>query len=1430
MAEPPTRDGEEHQTQQEARAQAGETLDAQNVFNNVIAARAVPGVTVEQALQAINFARLSDLEKAWIQRQLKAQRIELPEAFRVDESVLDRALEAQRAAKAAEQAAREARVAKAPEMTLEKRVGGIATRLILPEFERKKRDEKSFSIEAVIARYRAPAGSLDDAGVEMLKAKLTELGIEDLKEEGAEEAPAGVAAGAAPAEAGPAAGPIVGRPPEADEREARKRKEFRRFEYQGGMLIVEVFNYEGEEEERQESARGMGLPGWFEEIAGDPDKVRRCLDALGELYRNLHPKNVRVVPSRAKRNGPITGFRVQFIGAGEARPMPEAPADILVRVNEADGSGKKYYEAEGYDVWKDKEKQLIIRKYREEKIEALRQELLGTAAPPVRGAAPARPAEAGPVAGAPAPARAEAAPVTPAAIPPPEAGPAAPPRVEALPVAPPVAGAPPPPEAAPAPAPAPERPPAPPLTPDQMDLKNAAIRAWNELQLARAELRQAEQAFKGYDSWFNRTFRLNIHDNLRWKARDVQQEVEAKQAVYERALGEAAHAFVVDRRILQRDIEAGEAAPARPEAAPPAALAPERPPGIISPPPERREGEPEGEYLTRWERWKDAAKSVPLGMGKLAWGVASTLLGVRLAQSGIQYWSGRRALKKEATAIAPLVQELERASLASVSAEAEGVTRRAADIQAKAGAINAHITQLVRDGKMSDAEGRLFAERLNKTLQERARREEGTRQELNQEVAQILGDYFKRKVTGGEVTRQAMNTGLLLSGFQFARAVTYAGLTALQRATRARVQYERGLETARLATGGEARQPGFWDRGANRFVIRDITKRAISDYLRGISGVVSDLFSGRRVSKTEWAQRKMSFGKALGTTMIFAGLASLTHAEISESGFSPQAQIDRVLDAMEKQGVAATIGNNYLHNIEQLSFGLIRFGHGGALAVAEHPDQGLAKPAHAAEAPPVTPETVETDFFKAHPEYQRLEAQGLIDVKGHADGHVSVEIKLGVHEGGYRYAQQALRDLTVQELPIHGDKFTTLDATHVENTLANLNLLLKGKDLRFFDADQLDGVAHVAAGKLIIDDYAKFHALMQETLLKHSGTIITAENLGRHVEAVATVDNTSDAHWQHDLDMKTGVAEEGVAGHVAEHLDHKFIHQAEIQVAEHSIADLGIEGARVDAAHVIDEDSFQIQVGGQTIYVEAGQAVAISGTGYHDALSAPVALDNAYAGASLTEALDRAQQAHAAPVAKVAEGLSLADLNRELTQLEQPFQGAGLKWVSVLPSEGHDNFMLRFRDQYGDFHKVLINAQEGKITSVDGKELSAAVDLQSYARSLTEGLKPHSLVDLLNRDIRHGGIVDNDGDVHFGRVRFEQSWLREASSQHVDAFVGKHEWGVIVGAKAEAYQALANHLRDHPDSNATSVGDYLFRRAADLMEKGIAPAVREGIR
>ena len=372
--------------QHEAFMKPGETPQSNQVFNTIFAAKNAlrDNFKFEEQADIVGWHRLSDIEKAYVQRRLQKElvgemQVIIPVSLEVDEKVLgDEEAERRKEFKprvvdpgsAAEVAATEhAELVK------------TAIEIIHDRFNRAQEDGSAFSLGDVIAEYQEALG---DDGARDVREQLERAMITDLKEV------------VKRSEA-----PIQSPEPES----AQGQRKFMRFEYRNGKLYT-VNKYGGSDKEqistRPYEGDGFDLPEKFKKIAKDPEKLARALKGLAVLYREVYARKVysRPVPMGWQRYGKIDSLEVFFERTGrsidfpqneETEKMMQKVNDKIKELKERQEAGERidlkneYWKASGYEAWREEEvgriRQKHIRDTISEEIDALLSEGVNQSAP-----------------------------------------------------------------------------------------------------------------------------------------------------------------------------------------------------------------------------------------------------------------------------------------------------------------------------------------------------------------------------------------------------------------------------------------------------------------------------------------------------------------------------------------------------------------------------------------------------------------------------------------------------------------------------------------------------------------------------------------------------------------------------------------------------------------------------------------------------------------------------------------------------------------------------------------------------------------------------------------------------------------------------------------------------------------------------------------
>jgi|GEM_PF-1975103 len=573
---------------------------------------------------------------------------------------------------------------------------------------------------------------------------------------------------------------------------------------------------------------------------------------------------------------------------------------------------------------------------------------------------------------------------------------------------------------------------------------------------------------------------------------------------------------------------------------------------------------PPEEGLTRLERLGLGLQ----GVAKIAFGTVMTLTGLRVFQAAlplVQDFIRRREAGKQKEALFTILSEIEGAyEKADAAKSKEGVKEtpkeeaerieREVEIKEKKDALQERIDTLVREKIINPEKAGQFRAELNAILINARATKEGITQKTERQIAQTLYAYVIKKTDKKalfELGKQGLNFGLLITGLQTIRALTYAGLSVYQRTQR------RLAENERLIQEGKAREiQSVW---------RDLTQTAPQELWQGVidaKDITVDLLMKNRVSQAEWTTQTQSAGRALGNIAVSLGLVGLTWAEMQSTG-GIEAQIDHLQHDWDIKGVH-TLWDNWTLNLDRLSFGLSHklFGEHGAPVSGTleqpvtHPhqeqpaEQPQSKPEQLERQPieqpptehqPHTREEFEREnplLFKQHgtaphateqtyaqsatayqqqPEVVKVEINYASAEQVQAPIHA--EVSFGEH-GNYQHLDQFLRRLAVQSMDTHSlhghGTFDHIDAARVENVVANIRnaLLERGDTVLAPGASSLQGIAHLEGHALVIDDYREFLKL-SHALFGHAEQTITEQS-----GAVHYIDNTAHAVWQKMWDVK----------------------------------------------------------------------------------------------------------------------------------------------------------------------------------------------------------------------------------------------------------------------------------------------------------------------
>lgn len=339
----------------------GESQEANQVVSTVLAAKNLMLDTfdVKAVLESTKYAKLPELEKAYVAKRLKDEAgVIMPKALLPSKEAVQELIDAQVKVKTPRAPVeRTASEEEEPEPTAEETMNGLF-RLIQRRFAEAQEQKSDFSIDQEIAQY---AEELDSAEMlTTLRAKLRAAGVTDLS---------------APVEEVAVGQGLAGR-----DRVTKGQEEFARFEYKDGKLHEVWTSGEGEDaREATRLSRSFTLPPEFDRlVASDMKKLDKFLGGLDDLFRDLRPNMIKLVPLRAdrRRDGKITGFAVKFMGPGVAKAMGpgyqeevETASEMLAQVNAEEAKGEKYYESSVFKHWREEVRERAREHYKKRNFE-----------------------------------------------------------------------------------------------------------------------------------------------------------------------------------------------------------------------------------------------------------------------------------------------------------------------------------------------------------------------------------------------------------------------------------------------------------------------------------------------------------------------------------------------------------------------------------------------------------------------------------------------------------------------------------------------------------------------------------------------------------------------------------------------------------------------------------------------------------------------------------------------------------------------------------------------------------------------------------------------------------------------------------------------------------------------------------------------------
>ncbi len=444
-----------------------------------------------------------------------------------------------------------------------------------------------------------------------------------------------------------------------------------------------------------------------------------------------------------------------------------------------------------------------------------------------------------------------------------------------------------------------------------MSLLKSKAETIKHLNAKRAEL---SVLLAGLDYKNFETKNNELNENL--KRMRLYLEQEAKEALEQKKEPPVA---VVKPPIPAEAIKPPVAVPATPAPAPVAAMPAERPTPPLSTPKEpRKKG--------LWERFKGGVSQVfnrETGKvaGKVTYSSIASATGYKLVTDAV-YGAGTWAYglitgKKDAAkgdiaewlrgrketqsakdyitmAYQDLLVSLEKIREKKDLAEHEKIENRIVNFREK-----------IESAKIAPEAKKALLDKLLEISEKHKQEIGAVAQERNKEVQKILDAYLHAKVSGMQIARDAMNFALTASGFLMLRGLMYAGVSAVERARRAKREYAK--QTAEQ--GAKKSELGF--------VAKDIMVNAAIETAHGLTGGV---FSKEKLGAK---RRTINFIKSVGTVARGFGIYGVAIS----SAEAPQHTLDNLISGIKEHGVLSTIYDNSVHNAELIVKNAEHAGH-----------------------------------------------------------------------------------------------------------------------------------------------------------------------------------------------------------------------------------------------------------------------------------------------------------------------------------------------------------------------------------------------------------------------------------------------------------------------------------------------------------------------
>ena len=364
-----------------------------------------------------------------------------------------------------------------------------------------------------------------------------------------------------------------------------------------------------------------------------------------------------------------------------------------------------------------------------------------------------------------------------------------------------------------------------------------------------------------------------------------------------------------------------------------------------------------GSFRERFGSFLEKAKGVKAALtkpselrgviGKVAYDTVGSVFGVKfvgdlflaLGKKGdiYNYFSEKKQVNKDkAEILAAFMEEMGGETTKETETETEGgeeAVERSEEVVAEV----ENYKQKINASNLEEKDKEELKANLIKILEDHDEEAENLNEQKQEQVKNLLDTYFKTKIKGTKIAKDAMNTALVASGLFAARGLMYGVMAAAERGQKANDTFAKERLTRKIQ-GPETKTDEIEVQGPTpegegspttkvetpveekvesqlKFILRDMVVNATRENARAL------MLKGK---EGDGEHKKADFAKAAGNLLRIAGIGSASINAFSESGLLDKDSIDTMLDAIKENGISnlgdtakvvgAEVKDNFIQN------------------------------------------------------------------------------------------------------------------------------------------------------------------------------------------------------------------------------------------------------------------------------------------------------------------------------------------------------------------------------------------------------------------------------------------------------------------------------------------------------------------------------------